>query len=579
MDRGRWAPYALVSLLAAVPYLATPSFDFVFDDRHLIVDNTFVQAPWSPLTAFAHHFWYGSPYGAAYYRPVVVASLALNGRLLGWGPAGFHAVNILLHALNAALLLALARRLGCPARAALLAAALFAVHPVAAWPVASIVARVDLLAATFALLAWLGLASGGGYVWAAGASFLLALLSKESAAALLIVPLLNVRGLRGGPSSPGRWKGMAILAAAGAAYLACRNAAGIGLLPRHGQIDPLTNPLGVLPAAVRIPAAAALAGRYLLYLLAPVRFHDPTSYFGQVRPPGPADPVVLLSACGLLAAIAFCFALWLRRDPISVPLAFSIASFLPASNLIVPIASLYAQNFLYLPLVGLALAIGMAIGRLNVARPGSARFRVAAVAAAMAAVLGVASWRESGIWKDEESLFGALAERFPGYAPAHSALGVALIDRGRPREAIAPLRAALALTDQSLEAHYNLGLALFQTSREPSQLQEALSHFEWVIRERPDFAPARYQAARVLDRLGRGEEAEAEASEARRLEGTKKNHRALRPGGLYACSIVQGLAGRRPDRSALVGRLAARHCSRLDLLRVDDRRLFVGFFH
>src|SRR5262249_12668712 len=102
---------------------------------------------------------------------IVVSSLALNGRLLGWGPAGFHLINVLLHAVNAGLVLALARRLGCSGRSALGAALLFACHPVAAWPVASIVARVDLLPALFVLLAWLAADTAGASPsrWAPGA--------------------------------------------------------------------------------------------------------------------------------------------------------------------------------------------------------------------------------------------------------------------------------------------------------------------------------------------------------------------------------------------------------------------------
>src|SRR6266581_2943893 len=222
MGRTRWLPFAIVSLLAAAPYLATPGFDFVFDDRHLIVHNLFLREATSPFTAFAHHFWHGTPYGAAYYRPLVVASFALNGHVLGWGPAGFHLVNILLHAGNAMLLLALARRLGCPALAASCAAGLFAVHPVAAWPVASVVARVDLL------------------------------------------PALALRRMRGeaNPVKPGP-RVWAALAAALVGYLALRRAAGAALLMDRRLIDPLINPLGVLPFPARILAAADLSGRYM----------------------------------------------------------------------------------------------------------------------------------------------------------------------------------------------------------------------------------------------------------------------------------------------------------------------------
>src|SRR5882762_10425495 len=196
MGRIRWIHCVAVALLAIGLHFRTVAFDFVFDDQHLIVHNSFLREPWSLLTCFGHDFWHGTPFGAAYYRPLVTFSLALNGRLLGWGPAGFHLFNVLLHAGNALLLLFLARRRGAPQWPAIGAAALFAVHPAAAWAVGSIVARVDLLPVFFLLLAWLRLrAANNGHeeregerrpdrvpqaFWV-GMFFLLALLAKESA--------------------------------------------------------------------------------------------------------------------------------------------------------------------------------------------------------------------------------------------------------------------------------------------------------------------------------------------------------------------------------------------------------------
>src|SRR3989442_4889262 len=205
MERTRWLPGAAVALLAIALHLRTLGFEFVFDDLQLIVHNAFLREPWSPLTCFAHDFWHGTPFGAAYYRPLVAASLALNGRLLGWGPEGFHLFNVLVHAANAALVLVLARRLGCPGWAALCAAAFFAVHPVAAWPVGSIVARVDLIPAFLVLCSWLALSGAVGgsrpqqtrrAAWV-GFFFLLPLLAKESAVCFLFVPLFAVRSMNG----------------------------------------------------------------------------------------------------------------------------------------------------------------------------------------------------------------------------------------------------------------------------------------------------------------------------------------------------------------------------------------------
>ena len=121
MRRFAWIPYLVVALLAMLPHYQALGYEFVFDDDFLVVQNAFLREPWSPLRAFGVHFWEGTPFAALYYRPIVNAALALNGKLLGWGPAGFHLVNILLHAANSALVVWLLRRLGAGRVAAMLA--------------------------------------------------------------------------------------------------------------------------------------------------------------------------------------------------------------------------------------------------------------------------------------------------------------------------------------------------------------------------------------------------------------------------------------------------------------------------
>jgi len=86
MREDRWLPYTAVALVAAALYLQTLRFDYVFDDKPLIVIDAFLTEPWSPVRAFHREFRYGTPF-VGYYRPLVIASLTLSGRILGWGPA------------------------------------------------------------------------------------------------------------------------------------------------------------------------------------------------------------------------------------------------------------------------------------------------------------------------------------------------------------------------------------------------------------------------------------------------------------------------------------------------------------
>jgi tetratricopeptide (TPR) repeat protein len=534
----RRTAYVLVVLVAVAIPAQTVLFPLLFDDQYLIVENSFLHEPWSAVRAFAHSFWHGTPMLEGYYRPIVVASFALNGGALGWSAWGFHLVNVLLHAANAALVLGLLLRVAVPMRGALFGALLFAAHPAVAWPVGSVVARVDLLPALFVLLAFHALAAGRPI--ATGAAFLAALLSKESAAAFAVIPFLAMRTPLIQPAPPRRR-----LAACGAACLAAlaggigaRLAAGTAIgLPR-ALINPIVNPMAAMADADRVRAALRLAGRYLLYLVVPARFSDAAGYGAGAAGPGWGSPGVLVGTALLVLFAGAAIVLWWRRDRIALDLAFALGAFLPASNLFFPISSLYAQNFLYLPLLGLALAAGDLAGRAEArglapgARaPGVRRGTFAA--GAVVAVLAAATVFELRVWSSPAALFTAWTDRFPRYPLAWSRLGVALLDAGDLAGSEAASRRALDLHEQNAEAHYNLGVALLLGSADPSapdaagapgaeaaaaRVADAVDHVRRAAALQPDLVQAHVNAAKGLLLLNRPAEAETEARAALALD-------------------------------------------------------------
>src|SRR5712692_5173350 len=149
----------LICLLSVLAYANSLGGEFVFDDTEQIVENQDIRS-WDNLTkAFTTHVWefrdqpgrLNVPPPLPYYRPLFTVMLTVEFHLFGLWPQGWHLVSLLLHILCAigvfyVILLTSGRSL-----IALLAALLFAVHPVHAESVSWISGMTDPLFGVFFL--------------------------------------------------------------------------------------------------------------------------------------------------------------------------------------------------------------------------------------------------------------------------------------------------------------------------------------------------------------------------------------------------------------------------------------------
>jgi Tfp pilus assembly protein PilF len=98
-------------------------------------------------------------------------------------------------------------------------------------------------------------------------------------------------------------------------------------------------------------------------------------------------------------------------------------------------------------------------------------------------------------------------------AEAHYNLGIALYQTGKPDEAIEQFQQALGIKPDYAEAHYDLGVALAHTGK----IEEAIAHYEQALGINPDYAEAHNNLGTALAQAGKIGEAIAHLEQALRI--------------------------------------------------------------
>jgi tetratricopeptide (TPR) repeat protein len=450
--RARWA-LAAIALLAMLPYLNALGGDFVFDDVGVIRDNPVVQrdAPWR---VFATVYEPG-----ALYRPLTMLSYVANARA-DRGPLGFHAVNVALHVAVALAFYALALQLLAAPRAAWIAAALFAVHPIHTEAVSGIVGRAELLAALFALATLLALAralrcagtEAQRWLVLSLAAFAVGLLCKESA--FTTIGLVLIVHWRLAPADDLRRR-LAVLTPyvlVGLAYLGLRLlvVGALGLPTPPGALD---NPLAHVDTATRIRTATLVLWDYLAMLVAPVRLSADYSFNQVPLALTWYEPRFWIAALLLVGLAAVALALWRRRPEITVAAALFAIPLALTANLLFPIGTIKAERLLYLPSAGACLVAGWLLAWLSRSRPRTA----GAVVAALLALFAARTWVRNADWHDEQTLYTAAVRIAPESAKAHHNLAVALQRAGDYDNAVAHYQRALLIYPAYAAAAFGIG--------------------------------------------------------------------------------------------------------------------------
>lgn len=425
-------PFLCVALLAIVVYLPAirSGESFVLDDVALVGENPRLSLRQGWETLLRDRYWDRRRPDERLWRPLAVASLALDAARAGREAAAFRRTNVVLHLLISLLVYLVALEV-LPRRPAVLAALVFACHPIHAEAVVSAAnGRCELLSLGFALLATLlhlrarrgpPLRAGLLYLLT-GAALFAAWLSKENA---LIAPawiaLLELTRRRPGPPTPrrvvsflGPYLFYALLLAG---YLGCRWVALEGqIVPRSGAWA-----LGRTGFEERLLLAASTSLEGFFASLTPARTaaHYPLpSLTGGDIPAGAAW-------LGVLILVGFSWGALAARNPrvrvLGAGVLGTLVAQVPALNL-VPIGVVRADRLLYTPSLLAALALAAGAGAV-LAKHERRRLLATLGLGILVLGFGLRASDNARAWTRDDWIWGQTLERFPNLGRAHLELG------------------------------------------------------------------------------------------------------------------------------------------------------------
>jgi len=524
----------MLALWALVLAAYSNSFQagLVFDSAMAITRDARIQAvtPRNLRLILTEEYWHGST-ASGLYRPLTTFSYLLNYAVFGNGthPAGYHWVNLALHAVNVSLvyLLGILVFEAAGPALALALAALWGVHPLLTESVTNVVGRADLLAAfgvLAGLLCYAKSASAAGWrklPWVAAmlVAQAIGIFSKENAAVLPGIMLLYDLTWRKRTAWRERALTYAALMLPLAAFFYLRVALPMHMLTRIGD-NPLLS-AGFWTARL---TAIKVIGKYLWLFVWPARLSADYSYnavplFGW-QPTEWEDAKALIALAVCLGAALLAVRWYRTRKPLFFFLTFFFVALAPTSNVAIVIGSIMAERFMYLPSIGLAgcvVAAIYALGR-QVSRQRLSAMRTAWVALGFLCLACAArTYARNFDWLDDLSLWTSGVDVCPESAKTHNNLGGALAQLpGRLPDAIVEYQVSLRIDAVYAEAHFNLANAL---SRMPARLPDAIAEYQSALRIDPEYAVAHNNLGLALANSGgRWQEAIAEYQAALRID-------------------------------------------------------------
>ena len=452
-----------VLALVFLTFASTFTFGWVYDDLPQIPGNPNLR--WDRIAfLFTHHLW-ASVAGisnARFYRPLLSLWFLLNKSAFGLNPHWFHVTSVLAHLLATALAFFIARRLLKDAGGALLAAAIFGVHPLQVESASWISAVNDPLAAVFCFASFLAykkaVEARNVTLWSLLATtfFFCALLTKEVSIFLLVLVMIDFGLQLRDHATPQRYAFSRVISGYVLSII-------VWFFIRYSVLGAVAS---AAYAASRVSALLTAPKIFLLQLWHVVlpKGLSPHYDFGPLNSGRPV--VLLLLDTAIVAVVAVLAArkeprLWVAYTWLALPL-------LPSLNLRwLNEDDFVHDRYMYMSMLGVALIAGT--GFVALKRRWPERRLIPGLAFALIIGLAFLSAIQSQFWTNDVALFARGVQIAPQNEWAQLDYGAALSARGKFADAAAHFVKSYQLMPGSKAADY-AGFA-FQNSGDAQQAE------------------------------------------------------------------------------------------------------------
>lgn len=467
-------PELLIVLAGLISFHNIFGNSFHFDDGHSIVDNENIRK----LNYIPNFFIDPSNFSALpdveMYRPVLLCTYVLNYLLNGYNPIGYHIVNLILHIINALLVLRLARALKVTSESQFYAGMFFVCHPLMTEPLNYVSSRSSILVTLFGLTFLYAMVQKRFGTMILGNTF--ALFCKATGIVLPFIAIVWCRG-RVQLFSYRRWW---ILFVPGVAYL---------LVSFSVVKSALGHPVRNYWIQIYTQIKA-----FVFYIMKTIFPYPLSIEPGFTISESPSEWVVV---CSLALFISLFWILLFCRPPkyfkeMNQLIGWYFLLLIPVS--LVPLNILVNEHRLYMPMVSFALISSMLFTQ---------RCTRSYLRWMFCVVMMTLCIDRNNDWQTETSIWLDAVEKSPEMPRPLINLGKSLLEEGEIERSIAVSLRAIEKSPTSSTGHFNLGTAFLQQE----DYEKARIHLEKSTKLSEFLSPAENNLAAVYMHLNDPERA------------------------------------------------------------------------